>query len=84
MWTEMVEQSALGRALHHVSQVEMLLGQAQAQSEVDVAKVILHEKREELQKIRADAFDYITSGEPLATIEGAPPTYEADPPAYQA
>lgn len=55
-----------------------------AQSEVDVAKVILQGKREELQKIRADAFDCITRGEPLATIEGAPPTYEADPPEYQA
>ena len=147
MWTEMAEQSALARAQQNVSQVEMLLAQAQrvqptvqhvgdvnvaemnfwgnvmfdnvfsdmdlrqrmhdsegqlvraqrgmevelrtanerisnAQSEVDVAKVVLQGKREELQKIRAEAFDCIARGEPLAMVEGGPPNYEAEPPAY--
>lgn len=52
-----------------------------AQAEVNQAKTVLDGKREELQRVRATAFQRLANGE---EVSGArPPQYAIEPPAYQ-
>jgi DNA gyrase/topoisomerase IV subunit A len=58
-----------------------------AQSELDQAKLVLEGKRQELSRIRAEAFDRITGSHLAGVIGDHPPHYEGgalneQPPAY--
>ncbi|CZR66408.1 uncharacterized protein PAC_16309 [Phialocephala subalpina] len=53
-----------------------------AQTEVDRAKSVLDTKREELQRVRAAAFERLANGEEVG--EARPPQYAVEPPSYQA